>query len=189
MESDPLGVQPSPNTYSYALATPLLLTDPKGLDPYPNCPRTPDGALCRAGIGSSGSANGGAASGAGVNVSLNVQLARIGVVPVGVSLACNVGPNGLSGVYFGAGIVGNTAGAFSSFSPRASVNSQHGNPSGWGARLSGTAGFAAAGLGGSASLFSNCLMCKGAGDGWASNFGIGPSSGPSYSFTFGYRGR
>jgi hypothetical protein len=193
MESDPFGIRMDPNTFVYVLSNPFILIDPYGAesakgDPYPNCLRTPDGAMCRAGLG--GSANGSDGRSPldsdGVNISLNIQVGRIGPIPVGVSLACTLGPNGLSGIYVGGGFVANTGGAFSSFSPRASFNSQGGDPSGWGVRASGSAAIAA-GMGGSASIFATCLSCKGSDGGYAANAGFGPATGPSGSFTAGYR--
>jgi hypothetical protein len=179
-----------PNTFVYVIANPFILIDPYGAestkgDPYPNCPRTPDGAMCRAGFGGSGSGGSGGGS-SGVNLSANLQAGRIGPIPVGISLACTLGPNGVSGIYIGAGLVANSGGAATSFSPRASLNSQSGDPSGWGIRANGSAAIAV-GMGGSASVFATCLSCKGSDGGVAVNVGVGPAAGPSVSLTYGYR--
>ena len=52
--SDPIGLRGGLSTFGYVNGEPTAGYDPKGLarvgDPYPECPRTPDGAGCRAGI-------------------------------------------------------------------------------------------------------------------------------------------
>ncbi|MGZ5078428.1 MAG: RHS repeat-associated core domain-containing protein [Usitatibacter sp.] len=193
LRSDPVGLQAGLNTFSYVEASPLGLIDPDGTessgsDPYPNCPRTPDGAMCRAGLETprtKWSPFKGTAA-----MSINVQLGKVyGVVPFGIAFACNLGPDGISGTYLGFGIVMNSNGNLTSTNLRASYSSSSGSPSGWGVRANATSGPVAAGMGVSGSLYSNCYTCKAPGDGSAANFGIGPTTNPSGSFTFGYRGR
>lgn len=140
--------------------------------------------MCRGGFG--GSPNAGSGTATSLNISLNLQAGRIGPIPVGIAFSCTIGPGGLSGIYLGAGLVANTGGAGTGFSPRASVTSQSGDPTGWGVRgnVSGAVG---GGLGGSASLFATCLECKGSDGGTAFNAGVGPAGGASGSLTFGYR--
>lgn len=117
------------NGYGYVRGNPVSLIDPDGL-----CD-----VICRMALRNGGFNPNPPPPPPPTNLtgslSLNVQLGRIGVVPVGISLACTVSNGRLTSIYTGAGVV---AGSSVAVSPRAAAGPQmsYGNPYGLGVRTS-----------------------------------------------------